>query len=128
MKINIFSVGQLLEKGYVIHMDNLSFSLRDAQRRLIAKIKMDPNPMFPLRLSTSLKKFSHGLVKNELWKWHLRFGHLNFRRLKLLSNISMVNGLPIVKESEYVCEACILGKQQRNSFLSGKSWRATKPL
>ena len=30
MKNNILSVGQLLEKGYIIHMDNLSISLRDA--------------------------------------------------------------------------------------------------
>ena len=67
-------------------------------------------------------------MKNESWKWHLHIGHLNFSGLKLLSNTSMVNGLSTIKESEYACEACTLGRQQRNSFPSGKSWRDTKPL
>ena len=48
--------------------------------------------------------------------------------LKFLYNKQMVKGLPLIGSVDKVCEGCILGKQHRDSFLVGKSWRATKPL
>ncbi|EON88766.1 hypothetical protein, partial [Plesiomonas shigelloides] len=38
MKTNILSVGQLLEKGYNIHMKDNNLFLRDGQSKLIAKV------------------------------------------------------------------------------------------
>eukprot|EP00268_Persea_americana_P062182 TRINITY_DN79513_c0_g1_i1.p1 TRINITY_DN79513_c0_g1~~TRINITY_DN79513_c0_g1_i1.p1 ORF type:complete len:107 (-),score=13.64 TRINITY_DN79513_c0_g1_i1:97-417(-) len=100
----------------------ISLSLKDARGRHIARVQMAKNSMFPLYLSIALEKCLHGLVNNEPWKWHLRFGHLYFNGLKLLSTANMVHGLPTVKRPEQVCEACALGKQQRNPFPFGKSW------
>lgn len=48
--------------------------------------------------------------------------------LKLLYNKEMVKGLPLIGSTDKVCEGCILGKQHRDSFPVGKSWRASKPL
>ncbi|XXG89956.1 hypothetical protein AAC387_Pa12g1836 [Persea americana] len=128
MKSNILSLGQLLEKGYVIHMENLSLSLRDVHGRHIARVQMAKNRIFPLYLNTRLEKCFHGLINNESWKWHLRYGHLHFNGLKLLSTANMVHGLPMIEKPKHVCEACTLGKQQRNSFPVRKSWRAKAPL
>ena len=40
----------------------------------------------------------------------------------------MVRGLPLIEKSYSLCEGCILGKQHRESFPSGKSIRAKLPL
>lgn len=58
----------------------------------------------------------------------MRFGHLGFSGLKLLSKTKMVDGLPEIKEPDNLCEACVKGKQHRQSFPVGKSWRARRPL
>jgi len=36
--------------------------------------------------------------------------------------------LPLIDCVDQVCEGCILGKHDRDSFPSSKSWRETKPL
>jgi hypothetical protein len=40
----------------------------------------------------------------------------------------MVRGLPLIEQPTKICEGCILGKQHRNVFPSGKSWRERAPL
>ena len=40
----------------------------------------------------------------------------------------MVKGLPLIEKPDSLCEGCILGKQHRESFPSGKSIRAKAPL
>ena len=40
----------------------------------------------------------------------------------------MVVGLPSINHTGVICEGCVCGKQQRASFLVGKSWRAKVPL
>ena len=91
MKSNTLSIGQLIERGYVIHMKNSSLLLKDAHGRYIARVQMARNCVFSLYLSTTLEKCFHGLLNNESWKWHLRFGHLHFNGLKLLSIANMVH-------------------------------------
>ena len=40
----------------------------------------------------------------------------------------MVNGLPLIEKLDSLCEGCILGKQHRENFPSGKSIREKAPL
>nr|GEW77254.1 retrovirus-related Pol polyprotein from transposon TNT 1-94 [Tanacetum cinerariifolium] len=83
--------------------------------------------MFPLDVSSVKEKAM--VVK--AWKdydiWHLRYGHLHLNGLKLLKNKDMVMGLPNIDDIEF-CEGWVLGKQIRNLFLVGKSWRACRHL
>eukprot|EP00253_Pinus_taeda_P026417 PITA_26417 len=65
---------------------------------------------------------------DENWLWHLRFGHLNFGGLNLLSRKGMVRGLPLIEKPDSLCEGCILGKQHKESFPSGKRIREKAPL
>ncbi|KAA8528955.1 hypothetical protein F0562_033558 [Nyssa sinensis] len=104
MKSNILSIGQLLEKGYIIHMECNSLIFKDTCRRLVAHVQMTSNRMFPLHLNTQFEKCLQGLVQNDTWKWHFRFGHLHFNGLKLLSTARMVNGLPMIKPPNHICE------------------------
>jgi hypothetical protein len=48
---------------------------------------------------------------SELWKWHMRFGHLSFNLLCRLSGLGLLRGLPLLKfESDLVCAPCRHGK------------------
>ena len=128
MKSNILSIGQLLQKRYIIHMEDMFLTLRNARRKLIARVQMSKNRMFPLKLNTKIGSCNIGVMEDESWKWHLRFGHLHFNGLKLLSSGGMVRGLPQIEVTRQVCEGCVLGKQARLSFPVGDTWRAKAPL
>ncbi|KAH9745481.1 hypothetical protein KPL70_004087 [Citrus sinensis] len=66
--------------------------------------------------------------KDQSWTWHLRYGHLNFGGLELISKKSMVKGLPYINHPDQLCEGCLLGKQFRKSFPKESNSRAQKPL
>lgn len=40
----------------------------------------------------------------------------------------MVHGLPLLEDSENICEECILGKQHKDEFSREPTWRAKFPL
>ena len=114
--------------GYKVYMENNHLWLENAKGRLIPCVKMIRNRMFPLHLNTEIEKYFQGLVKNESWRWHLRFGLLNFSGLKLLSIIDMIRDLPTTDPPSHTCELCIICRQARLLFPRGKSWRAEAPL
>ena len=128
MKSNILSIGQLLEKGYDIHMKNRSLFIRNDQRNLIAQVPMTNNRMFLLNIQNDVAKCLKACYKDNAWLWHLRFGHLNFGGLKLLSEKEMVKGLPSISLPDQFCEGCLLGKHFRKSFPREATTRARKPL
>ena len=102
--------------------------------------------MFPLRIETCLssqvnvaphkhacivvhqKSSLRSMIEDLSKLWHLRYGHLGFVGLILLSEKRMVDGLPSIVDSYDKCEACILGKQHRLPFNSENFRRATTPL
>ena len=57
----------------------------------------------------------------------MHYGHLNEKRLKLLTNNDMVVGLPKISNIRF-CEACVYGKHNRNSFPTVCAWRTSKCL
>ena len=67
-------------------------------------------------------------VSDESWLWHFIFGHLNFGGIKLLHTKNMVKGFPLVIKPNRVYEGNIFGRNHRDTFLVGKSYRAHKPL
>ncbi|KAL4369109.1 hypothetical protein GQ457_05G014540 [Hibiscus cannabinus] len=128
LKSNILSLGQLLEKGYEIHMKDRYLWLRNQYANLIAKVSMSKNRMFVLNLKTINEKCLKASVVNEAWCWHMRFGHLNFGALKMLGEKKMVNGIPSISHPNQLCEACLLGKHACSSFPKEATSRATEPL
>ena len=125
---NILSLGQLLEMRYVINMADRGLLIRDKRGRLIAKVQMMKNHMFVLNVQGGDVKCLIACVKNTFCLWHLRFGHLNFGSLKLLTKKSMVRGLPFINHPEQLCEVCLLGKHHRSNFPKEVTSRASKPL
>jgi hypothetical protein len=45
------------------------------------------------------------------WRWHVRFGHLNFCDLRRLATGEKVKRLPWIDHIDQVCDSCLVGKQ-----------------
>ncbi|GJS46184.1 retrovirus-related pol polyprotein from transposon TNT 1-94 [Tanacetum coccineum] len=74
------------------------------------------------------KTCSWGWRKDHSWLWHIRYGHLNFGNIKLLSSNGMVKGLDQIDHPNQVCEEFLLGKHARSSFLKEATSRAKEAL
>lgn len=83
--------------------------------------------MFPLDLC-GVERLNLAMNKQDVSElWHRRFGHLNYRSLKLLARRKMVHGLPELKHDSQ-CEDCAISKQSRSSFPTGMSRRTSASL
>lgn len=64
--------------------------LRDVQGRLIGRVKMTKNQMFPSYLNRKSEYCLTSPINSETEKWHQHCRHLHFHDLKLLSIRDMV--------------------------------------
>ncbi|GKV47717.1 hypothetical protein SLEP1_g54586 [Rubroshorea leprosula] len=123
------NVGQLVENGYLVEFhDGLCEIKCNKSDMSLAKIPMAKNKMFPLEISCLNDLALVANVKDDSKLWHMRYGHLHFNGLKLLSQKKMVYGLPSIIPIDDVCEGCVYGKQHKNAFPIEKAWRAKEPL
>ena len=95
---------------------------------MIASVPMTSNRLFPLNLSSANFSCLSKVIDDNNWLWHMGFGHLNFDSLKFLANKRMVGGLPNIINPGRVCDMRVLEKEHRDTFQTGKSWRARRPL
>jgi hypothetical protein len=129
MKTNLLSMGQLLEKGFVMHLENNIMEVFDSKKNTILKAPLSQNRTFQVQIcSNQLQCLATMKITDEAWLWHLRYGHLNFNSLSYLQNNALVNGLPAIKIPRDVCQHCLLGKQARKSFVKDIPMRAKQIL
>ena len=80
------SLEQLLEKGYEIKIKDRALTLLDTYGAMIVKVTMTKkNIMFLLNIETGVPKCLKAYVKDEIWLWHIRHGHVNFDSLKMMA-------------------------------------------
>ena len=85
--------------------------------------------MFPLKFGENSTNLANMAYEEKIWLWpHLKYGHLNFHSLKLLTSKESVYGFPKVEEHKEICEGCAKGKHARDNSPRGKAWRAHYPL
>lgn len=125
---NLLSVGQLSEKGYDMRIFRGVFTIKDPQQRLIAKVNMAQNRLFPLYVDRENLPCLSSMSVGDNWLWHMRFGHLNFSSLNLLARKNLVSSLPQILVPNQVCETCVIGKKHRDTFPKGGVSRAQMPL
>ena len=99
---------------------------------VIPRVEMIDNKMFPLHMKSGVME-ENGMsfkapCQDQSWKWHLRYGHLNFKGLSLLQRKEMVRGLPPIEAPFSSCESCILVEQHRESFSKEMSYKVWAPL
>lgn len=78
IKCNILSIGQLLEKGYKIHMENKELRVMDANGVMVLNVHIDPSITFNVDLKVMKHRCLATIASREEWIWHYRLGHLNF--------------------------------------------------
>jgi len=128
LKSNIVSLGQLEEKGFMVVLGNGRLRVFDQEQTLLISAPRTGNRLYLATFGLVPPVCLLAQSDNESWKWHARFGHLNFRALNDLSSKQMVDGLPRVTRVEKVCDGCALGKQHRTPFPQMSSYRAEKGL
>jgi transposase InsO family protein len=127
---NLLSIGQLQEKGLVFVIKRGKCKIYHPKRGLIWETAMSTNRMFTIlaRTQQQEQKCLTTIAENQSQLWHRRYGHLGWSGLKLLQQKDMVKGLPTFQARTQICEHCLVGKQQRNSFTHNSTWRASQIL
>ncbi|KAL0540527.1 hypothetical protein IC582_020535 [Cucumis melo] len=128
LKYNLLSIDQLLQRGLKVSFQGDICAINDQAGVLIAKVKMTANKMFSLNFTYGQISCFGSILKDPSWLWHFRYGHLNFKSLSYLCKNHMVRGIQNINHETNICEVCILAKHHRDSFPTGKAWRASKPL
>jgi len=68
-------------------------------------------------------------LEKDKWIWHKRAGYISMKTIAKLSQLDIVKGLPKISfEKEKICEACVKGKQVKNSFKTIEFISTQKPL
>jgi transposase InsO family protein len=125
---NIISIGQLDEAGYKINIDDGVLRIREQSRRLLARVARRADRLYVLDLDIARPVCLAARGKEEAWRWHARMGHVNMNALRKLAREEMVRGLPPIEQVDQLCDACLAGKQRRNSFPAVAQYRAERTL
>jgi hypothetical protein len=121
-------LGQLEEKGYEVSLKNRRLSVFNQGHTLLISAPRTANRLYTVKFGSVSPVCLLTKLHDDAWKWHARFGHLNFRSLRDLGRKQMVSGMPIVDRVEQVCDGCVLGKLHRAPFPSSSQFRAKKGL
>jgi hypothetical protein len=81
LKSNIISLGQLAERGCEIMLKDKFLWGYDYERKLIMKVERAENRLYILNLDRVDPICLMSSMEDSAWKWHARYGHLNFQAL-----------------------------------------------
>lgn len=132
LKNNLLSVGQLQEKGLGLLFKDGVCSIYHPQKGKMAESIMSANRMFKLIADSPItvkeEKCLQISTTDQSKLWHHRYGHLSYKGLRTLQSKEMVVGLPLIVETNVICDACMKGKQHRIPIPKRSHWRATERL
>lgn len=120
---NLLSIGKLADAGHYTLFGPKTcwvYARGNSNQVLFTGTRIHSNSLY--RLNTSLTgtscKIDHPSLNSASLSplgltelWHKRMAHLNYQSLYNLSRQDLVTGLPLLKNIQKTCEACILGKQ-----------------
>src|ERR1044072_8229176 len=128
MQNNLLSLGQLMEKGYTMKMEDKCMKVYDNKGSLLMKAPVSRNRTFKVPIQMCAHTCLEAVCDDDNWRWHHRYGHLNFKSLEMMSNKKMVTGLPKIHLPSKLCSDCLESKQTRNSFVSFIPTKTVKSL
>ena len=74
------------------------------------KVQRLKNRLYKIRLIPREPVCLSMSIDDDLWLWHARMCHTNFRTLEEMARKKMVLGMPQVTHLSQVCEGCMLAK------------------
>jgi hypothetical protein len=128
LKANIVSLGRLKEGGCRIYIEHRFLKICDEHMRVLTRVLRGVNHLYILELSIDQLVYLAARANKSSWKWHARFGHLNFPALQKLYKGDMVRGLPVISEVNRLCDGCIISKQRQVPFPTKSSFHAKEAL
>jgi transposase InsO family protein len=84
--------------------------------------------LYVLRLEVTRPVFLTARHGHDAWRWHDRFGHVNFDALQQMGQRSMVCRLPQLAHIEQLYDIYVTTKHRRTPFPKKAKYRADKPL
>ena len=128
LRSNILSLGQATESGCEVRMKDDCLLLYDREGRLLVKAKRALNRLYKVAMEVENTRCLQLVHLKESSKWHARLGHIGLSNLKKMVDKNLVIGMPKFGVEKEICEACLRGKQIRESFPQASSYRASRVL
>nr|XP_016457574.1 PREDICTED: uncharacterized mitochondrial protein AtMg00300-like [Nicotiana tabacum] len=120
LKKNLISLSTLDEQGYRYMSEAGTIKVTKGSLVML-KGKLE-NGLYTLAGSTIVGSANASTVQlsndDKARLWHMRLGHMSARGLEMLSNRTLLEGEKI--NTLDFCEHCVLGKQKKVSFSTGK--------
>jgi hypothetical protein len=82
---SIISVGQLDKFGFEVQISGGIMSVRDEEHRLLARVHRGAGRLYRLELKIARPICLVAHLGESAWRWHARFGHVNFTSLKKMA-------------------------------------------
>jgi hypothetical protein len=87
---SIISVGQLHESDYEVKIKGGVISLRDEDQRLLTRIQRSAGRLYKLNLKIACLVCLYAHTREDVWRWHAHFGHVNFGSLRKMGSTGLV--------------------------------------
>jgi GAG-pre-integrase domain/Integrase core domain len=100
----------------------------DRKEQLLIRVERARNRLYILNLDVAQPICLMTHLDRDVWRWHARYGHLNFQALRKLSQEGLVEGLSLVNHVEQLCNGYFIGKQRRTPFPQEATFRAKEVL
>jgi hypothetical protein len=117
----LLSLVHIRQQGHSIHMFYGPVEIRRSSNNMVIKTRWEDEKLVKLKGtfaqaqdSTYLSHHDEGTFSYSLL-WDARFGHINYDEIHLL-NKNGVSGFPTIPRNLKHCEACILGKHNKQHF------------
>jgi hypothetical protein len=91
---NIVSLDQLDKDGHKVLIEKGLLRIWDQRRRLLVKVQRSASRLYILDIDIAQPVCLTARSSEVAWQWHVRFGHLGFQGLRMLSKGGLVCGLP----------------------------------
>ncbi|XP_024013181.1 uncharacterized protein LOC112087499 [Eutrema salsugineum] len=92
LKSNIFSLEQATEVGCDVRMKQDYLTVHDPNNRLLVKVVKSPTRLYKIKLQIGKPICLYSQIEDGTWKWQARFGHINFKTTKYMSQNKMEKG------------------------------------
>ncbi|CAJ2645977.1 unnamed protein product [Trifolium pratense] len=129
MNCNFLSLGQLVQRGFSVSMEDNALKLFDKMKNLVLMCSLSNNRTYRCKISSvDMMCMSTTVIDEVEALWHKRYGHLNYRSLNDLNSKELVYGLPKFKTKKSICEICVKSKHSRKPFVAEMPKRASGVL
>ena len=120
LRCNIVSIGQLEEVGCRVEIDKGVIEVFDREQAGVRRTMLiwaeRKNRLYVMKVKLTSPVCLLTKMDGVAWRWHACFRHLNFRSLRELGVKGMVEGIPIIKKSEQVCNGSCWVNNIRHRF------------